>query len=236
MRLIQDDGLRARQQIAEAFVLECEIGQQQVVIHDHDVGGLRVAPRLEHVAASELRTLLAQAVFTRRGNVRPERRLLRQIGEFRQIARLGGRRPACHPREHARHAALARQQGALLGRKFQSVPAQIVGPSLEQGDLDRQSERLRQQRNVAAKQLVLQRARAGGDDHAAPRQQRRNQVSEGLARARARLDDQGLEPRQRRAHGLGHGGLLGAVRIARQGARQRSLEVEDIVVVAVHPR
>jgi hypothetical protein len=151
MRLIQDHGLRARQQIAEALVLEREIGKQQVVIHDHDVGGLRVAPRLEHMAASELGTLLAQAVFTRRGNVRPERRLLRQIGEFRQIARLGGRRPACHPREHACHAALARQQGALLGRKFQSVPAQIVGPSLEQGDLNRQSERLRQQRNVAAK-------------------------------------------------------------------------------------
>ena len=184
MRLIQDDGLGAGQQIAESLVLEREIGQQQMMIHDDDVGGLRVAARFEHMAARELRALLAEAVFARRGNARPDRRLLRQVGEFGKIARLGGRRPARHPREQACHAALARQQGALLGREFQSMPAQIVRASLEQRELRRQSQRLRQHRHVAAKQLVLQRARAGGDDDAAPRQQRRDQIGKGLARAR----------------------------------------------------
>ena len=58
MRFVENHGLGARQQIAEALVFEREIGQQQMMIHDHDVGCLRVAPRLEHMAARELRALL----------------------------------------------------------------------------------------------------------------------------------------------------------------------------------
>jgi hypothetical protein len=40
MRFIQNHRLGARQQIAEALVLERQIREQQVMIHDHDVGGL----------------------------------------------------------------------------------------------------------------------------------------------------------------------------------------------------
>ena len=54
VRLVEDDGLRARQQIAEALLLEREIREQQMVIHDHDVGRLGVAPRLEHMTVREL--------------------------------------------------------------------------------------------------------------------------------------------------------------------------------------
>ena len=83
MRLIENDGLGARQQIAEAFVLERKIREQQVVIHHDDVGGLGVAPRLEHMAARELGALRSQAVFAGRGDLRPQRGLFGQIGELR---------------------------------------------------------------------------------------------------------------------------------------------------------
>src|SRR6266404_3595020 len=46
--------------------------------------------------------------------------------------------------------------------------------------------------------------------------------------------DQGLETRQRETDGLRHRGLLGAMRVARQGARQGPLRVEDVAIVAVH--
>src|SRR5277367_6009722 len=54
VRLIEDDGFRARQQIAESLLLEGEIREQQMVIHDDDVGRLGVAPRLEYMATGEL--------------------------------------------------------------------------------------------------------------------------------------------------------------------------------------
>jgi len=38
MRLVQDHGFRTRQEIAEALVLQRKIREQQVVIHDDDVG------------------------------------------------------------------------------------------------------------------------------------------------------------------------------------------------------
>ena len=59
MRFIQDDGFRARQEIAKSLVFEREIREQQMVIHDDDVGRLSVAPGLEHMTTRELGTLLA---------------------------------------------------------------------------------------------------------------------------------------------------------------------------------
>src|SRR5579859_5172757 len=114
------------------------------------------------------------------------------------------------------------------------MPAEIVGAAFEQGNLHRQPQRFGEERDIAVKQLILQSASAGGDDHTAPREQCRNQVAEGLARARAGFHDQGLETRQRETDGLRHRGLLGAMRVARQGARQGPLEVEYVVIVAVH--
>ena len=114
------------------------------------------------------------------------------------------------------------------------MPAKIIGAALEQRDLRRQSQGSRQQRDIAAKQLILQGARARGDDHATPRQKRRDQIGKGLTRPRAGFDDQGFQTRQREAHGRCHRGLFGAIRIARQSPRQRTLEAENIFVVAVH--
>ncbi len=156
MRFIQNDGLGARQQIAEALVLERQIREQQVMIHHHDVRRLRVAPRLEHMAARELRALLAEAILAGRGDARPQGRLLRQIGELGQIAGLGRRRPARNPRQHPRQPAFGAQQRSLLSGQFQTMAAQVIAAALEQGDLGGQPQRPGEQRHIAAKQLILQ--------------------------------------------------------------------------------
>ena len=236
MRFVQNDRIGARQQIAEALILEREIRQQQMVVHHHDLRGLGLAPSLEHMAAGELRALLPQTVFAGRGDHRPDRRLLRHVGELRQVARLGGRGPSRHAREHPRRAALTELERALLSGQLQAVPAQIVDASLEQRHLHRQPQGSGEQRQIAAEQLVLQRARAGGDDHAARRQQRRHEVGEGLAGAGPRLDDERLAARERKAHRLGHCGLLRPIGVAGQRPCERPRGTEHIFIVGIDSR
>ena len=71
MRLVNDDRIGARQQIAETFLFQHEIGHEQVMIHDHDVRRLRFTPRLDDVAAVEERAVGAEAVVACRGDPRP---------------------------------------------------------------------------------------------------------------------------------------------------------------------
>ncbi len=231
MRLVENDRLGAGQKVAEPLLLERKIREQQVMVDDDDLGGLRGAACLEHVAARELRALLPEAVLARRGDHRPRRRLFGQVGELGQVARLGNRRPACDPREQPRRAALAAEQRTLLCGELQAVAAQIVRAPFEERHLDRQSERARERGHVAPEQLVLQRARAGGNDDAASRQKRRHEVGEGLTGSRAGLDDQGFAERERAPHRRGHLRLLGAAGIARQCARERAVGAENVAIV-----
>ena len=147
VRLVDDDGLGSRQEFNEALLLHREVGQQQVMIDDDEVGLLGRLARLDNVAPRILRTML---------------------------------------------------------------PETIVGPPFQQRRHHGSSDCLRNQRQVAMVQLVLQRLRARADNRLAARQKRGNQVRKGLARTRARLDHQALRSRDRLGDGLGHPGLTGA--------------------------
>ena len=234
VRLIQNDRFGAGQQIAEALVLERQVGQQQVVIHHDDIGRLRIAAGFNHMAARILRAFLAETVFARRGDAGPDRGLFRQVGELGQIAALGGRSPTRHAREQPRHAALWAQQRALLRGKLQSMAAQIICAPLEQCEFGRQSQRFCQHRHVAAKQLVLQRAGTGGNNDAAPGEQCRYEIGKRLARAGAGFDNQGFESSQRRPHRFGHHGLLGSIGVVRKRPRQRTAQGENVLIIGIH--
>ncbi len=132
MRFVQNHGIGSRQQIRESLVLEREIGEQQMMVHDDDVGGLRGAARLDHMAAGVLRALLTEAILARRGDRRPHGRLLRQVRELREVAGLGHGRPARNSPKHAPRAARGLEQAApvpraLLQGEVEPVPAQIIG-------------------------------------------------------------------------------------------------------------
>ena len=122
----------------------------------------------------------------------------------------------------ARPVAAESTSGQLLalGGARQAVAAQVVAATLEQRDPRRPPERGAHQRQVLREQLVLQRARAGGDQHARPGEQRRHEVGEGLAGAGARLDDQRLAPGERGSDALRHAQLLAT----HPEVRQRPLE------------
>src|SRR3981081_3623696 len=102
-----------------------------MMVHDHDVSRLSVAPRLEHVTTRELGTFRPEAILAGRGNLRPHRGLFRQIGKLGQIAGFGGGGPSRNPRQRARDSALLSEQRSLLARKLQPMPAEIVGPAFE---------------------------------------------------------------------------------------------------------
>ena len=85
MRLVDDDRIGARQQIAEALLLQHQIRHQQMMIDDDDVGGLRLAARLHDVTAIERRALRPETVVARRGHPGPHGigfAELRQLGDI----------------------------------------------------------------------------------------------------------------------------------------------------------
>src|SRR3546814_3761602 len=65
MRFIDDDRIAAGQNLAETLVLEHEVREQQVVIDDHQIGRLRIAPRLCDEALLEVFTATAKAEIGR---------------------------------------------------------------------------------------------------------------------------------------------------------------------------
>src|SRR3546814_13538274 len=67
MRFIDDDRIAAGQNLAETLVLEHEVREQQMVIDDHQIGRLRIAPRLCDEALLEVFTATAKAGVGGRG-------------------------------------------------------------------------------------------------------------------------------------------------------------------------
>jgi hypothetical protein len=99
--------------------------------------------------------------------------------------------------------------GRLIERQLarQSLPAlaaQVVGAPLQQGHGGGPSEQAPEQRQVAMEELVLQRAGAGGNDHAPPREQRGNQVRKGLSGAGSGLGHEPAAVLKRAGHGTRH--------------------------------
>ena len=102
----------------------------------------------------------------------------------RQASELLGAGPA-RPRRRGRAAALA--AGGELGEALQ---AEVVGPALQDGPVERRVEVLGEEGQVLAGQLVLERLGGGGHDRLAPGEDGGHQVGQRLARAGARLDDE----------------------------------------------
>ena len=111
MGFIQNHGIDARQQIAEAIFLERQVGEQQMMIDHNDVGFERVAARLEHSAAIEVRAARAQAILARGADVRPQRVRIAQLRQFRQITAASCQRPLADAGQQ--RVGLHRQQIAL---------------------------------------------------------------------------------------------------------------------------
>ena len=226
VRFVEDHRVGRRQQVGDAFVAQHEVGEEQVVIDDHDIGFLRRAARLHHEALAVVPAFHAEAVVARRRDEIPDRRLLRHFGELGPVAAAARlREPHDGPQVDR---VLPRRQPAVLLRALQVLVADVVRPALQQRDGDRRLQRPADHRHVLAEQLVLQRLRAGRHDHLAAPQQRGHEIREGLAGAGARLGDQRAAPVDRIGHRLRHLDLSVAGAIAVHVGRQGAVRGEDL--------
>src|SRR5690606_24122854 len=117
---------------------------------------------------------------------------------------------------------------------LEPVEAEIVRPALEQRGADGPADRLADERQVAMIELVLQRARAGGDDGTATAVQRGDQVREGFPGTGARFDHERAAVLERAGDRGGHRALPGARLEAREPLFQRAFGAEEMLEV-LHP-
>ena len=94
MRLVKNDRLDARQQLAEAVLLQGEVGEKQMVVDYEHVRGQRRAPRAVHKTVLVARASAAEAVVGGRGHARPYIGILRDLGHLGEIAGAGASGPA----------------------------------------------------------------------------------------------------------------------------------------------
>ena len=112
------------------------------------------------------------------------------------------------------------------------LEAEVVGPALEHGEAERPAEVGGQEREVLARQLVLQGLGGRGDDARDPREHAGDEVGERLPRAGARLHHQVLLALDGAGDGMGHLQLTGPVlSTARQRGRDLRQRFGDVVEV-----
>ncbi|MNI36568.1 hypothetical protein D3C73_906230 [compost metagenome] len=205
MGLVDDEGLRTGQQLAEALLLQREIGEQQMVVDHDQVGGLRTLAGTHDEAVIPEGALVAQAVVDGGGDDRQQRRVIGQAIEFSDIARIRAPRPGQDALELCRlfRAGKTRLTACLL----QAIAAQVVAASLQQRAAQSDAQRLAHARQVTVIELVLQRAGTGGNDGAHSGQQHRHQIGKGLAGAGTGFGEQQVALLHRRGNGLGQAQL-----------------------------
>ena len=225
VRLVEDDRVARGQQLGQPFVAEHDVGEEQVMIDDDDVGLERRLARLHHEALAEERAVAAEAAVPGRRHQRPDAGVLGDVGQLAAVAGLA----RAGERDDLRQVAgvVARRQPAVRRRALQMVVADVIGATLEQRQRGRRTQRVADQRQVALIELVLQRLGAGRDDDLPAVEQRGNQVGEGLAGAGAGLGDQRAPRRDRVGHCGGHRQLLVPVAEAGQLPGQRPALAED---------
>jgi len=159
-----------------------------------------------------------------------------RIGKTAHLGEVTALRGECPALDASQHGARLRrwrsdERQLLAGSVGTSEPivAQVVASALQQRDACRAAECRAHERQILGEQLILERARAGGDEHTRAREQRRYQIGKGLARASAGLDDQRFARRQRVAHALRHVQLFASHLEIGERPRERAVLTEYVL-------
>ena len=131
VRLVEHRRIDGRQQLGDAAVAQRHVGEEQVVVDDHQVGRHRVAPRLHHVAVAVSRAIGAEAVVARRRDQRDHRRAVVEAVDLGQVAGAWWPAAQCSMRASARTAK--RSGNAASARACcEPVQAQVAGAAFQQ--------------------------------------------------------------------------------------------------------
>src|SRR5256884_4560971 len=99
MRFIEDHGRIFRQDAAEVVLLQRQIREEEVMVHDNQVGFLRPLVHSRHKARVERRAFLPRASVAPCVQASPQFRIIRQERQLRAIARLRQLRSEEHTSE-----------------------------------------------------------------------------------------------------------------------------------------
>jgi hypothetical protein len=222
MRFVDDHARAGREHRVLGVVADLraqrQVGEQQMMIGDQDVGGRRRAPRFIEEAARVVRAAGAQAVVALRHDLLPHlgARTHRQIGEAAVLRLLAPRQYLLQLLQQLvldQLRALRLDLGGLAA-------AEIVAASLDQRGAAGQPGALDQQRQILAEELLLQVDGVRRDDHAAlvgqAPQDGGHQIGERFAGPGTGLDAQHLVVVEGIADRPEHGELLRPVLVADQ--------------------
>ncbi len=153
------------QDVAEAFFLQREVRQQQMVI-DHDEVRFAGAPaRGEHMAAREFRAAAAAAAVARRDVMRSRSGMA--VAAVRCSSARSPSRVVHRPARDARAATTAAPPASGSSAGMPAADARGTGSCCDPSaarPLTARPSAAAEHRQVAVEELVLQRAGAGGDD------------------------------------------------------------------------
>ena len=187
MRFIEDHGRIFRQDAAEVVLLQRQIREEEVMVHDNQVGFLRPLVHSRHKARVERRAFLPRASVAPCVQASPQFRIIRQERQLRAIARLRQLGPILDLPKIIHFLDALKQR--LVLHLVQLRNAQKIRPPLHQCGFQVRRKMFLQKRNIFLEQLLLQRFRCRGDHHTTSARDRRNQVGERLARPGAGLHD-----------------------------------------------
>ena len=163
------------------------------------------------------------AVFRGGRKVVPDGQVVRQVLDFRAVARLGLLGPLGDSVEHVAVRGGKQSDLRFRPRRLETVEAKVVAASLHVGGVEGDAQRILQCGQVLVVDLVLQVAGAGRDHDPLAAQDRGHQVGERLAGAGARFGEQDpVRPKQVRHRGS-HPALARPGFEAGKGAGQRSV-------------
>ncbi len=226
MRLVEDDRVVVGQDLPAVGSAHRQVGEEEVVVHDHDLRGLRAPPHLGHEALFVMRAARADASVRARLHEAPDRRALLESGEVGAVAALGRGAPALEHGELPPEGAGG--PGRAAAELFVAPDAEVVPQALHRRRVHRVAQVRLEEWEVPLHDLVLQRASAGRDDDLLPAQQRRHQIGERLAGARAGFDQEHAAMLERVLHGVRHRALTGAMFVAREGASEWPSRAQSI--------
>src|ERR1051325_732786 len=165
MRFVEYDRGVVRQHRAIIAVAQTQVGEEEMVIDDDDVGFLRATAHARDEAGIVVRTLLSETRLRTRVDVSPERERLREIRQLGAIAGLAFTRPVTDLFE-----VIDFIESFEHGRRLsacESVEAKIVAATLHVGRGKWFGQDALEKRNVLLHQLFLKVLRAGRNDDTA---------------------------------------------------------------------
>ena len=186
VRLVEDDRVVLRQDSgAVGARAECKVCEVEGVVRDDELRLPRPLARLLGEAASYEGAEAARAALGSHGELGPER-LRRLEVELSAVARLRHGDPVPEPLEVGRVLCRSEEPAELVDA-LEALAAEVVLAALDDGDPDRPPERRRGGRHVFRQELLLQCLRRRRYDDALAGKERRDEVGEALAGARARF-------------------------------------------------